>query len=305
MKPTISVVIPAYNAGPWIDETLGSVLAQTRSPDEIVVVDDGSTDDTAERARSHGKAVTVVQQINGGPPAAYNRGFDLASSDYVAMCPADDLWEAHKLEWQAEVLEANPSVDVLFGRARYFGLREGDHPHPARAGVLANAAFLREMYCADVIPAPTAVVRRRLHASLGRFDTTLPGEDYEFWLRALRAGATFYFDPRLLVHLRQHGGNASSQALQMWEMNHRLRRAYAHDVGDPRLSRRLLARDLRVIARCRFGLGEPRRARAAYVASLRQRPSLEAGIGSVLLSQSFVSRVLSAVNRHRPRRPSR
>ena len=289
--------MPAYNAAEWIDETLASVLAQTRPADEVIVVDDGSTDDTAARARAHG--VTVLQQVNGGPPAAYNAGFDAARSEYAAMCPADDLWDPHKLEWQAQALDENPSIDVLFARARYFGLSEGDHPHPERPGVQERTAFLRAMYAQDLIPAPTAVVRVALHRELGRFDEALPSEDYEFWLRALRAGATFAYDDRVLVRLRQHGGNVSSRALSIWEMNHLIRTRYAADVADQRLTRDLLARDLREIARCRFGAGRPKAARDAYRAALGQRPSAETAVGAGLLSVPGLRDGLVALNERR------
>jgi glycosyltransferase involved in cell wall biosynthesis len=294
--------MPAYNAARWIDETLHTVLGQTRPPDEIIVVDDGSTDDTAARARVHG--VTVVGQRNGGPAAAYNRAFDLATSEYVAMCPADDLWHPRKLEWQAEILAEDPAVDVVCGGARYFGLRTGEHPRPIRAGRQERPVFLRAMYAANLVAAPTAVVRRALHQRLGRFDEALPSEDYEFWLRALRHGAVFHFDARTVVELREHGDNVSRQALTIWEMNHRLRRRYADDVGDRGLTRRLEARDLRVIARCRFGLGRPAGARAAYRASLRRRPSLEAALGATLLVLPGVGRAMTALDRFR-RRPDR
>jgi glycosyltransferase involved in cell wall biosynthesis len=300
--PTIAVVIPAYNAGAWIDETLESVLAQTRPPDEVLVVDDGSTDDTAARAQAHGGPITLIQRENGGPPAAYNLGFDSARSDYVAMCPADDVWELRKLEWQAAILEADPDIDVLFAGARYFGRREGDHPHPNVAGRQEVGAFLRSMYTGDLVPAPTAVVRRSLHQRLGRFDENLPSEDYEFWLRALRERAIFYYDPRIMVHLRQHDANVSSRALEITEMNYRLRREFAADLGDPALSRRLLARDLRVIGRCRFGVQRPRDARDAYLASVRTRPSLEGLVGTALLSISPIAGALSGLNQRRPRR---
>jgi teichuronic acid biosynthesis glycosyltransferase TuaG len=300
--PTIAVVMPAYNAGPWIDETLISLLAQTRPADEVIVVDDGSTDDTAARASAHGSRITLIQRENGGPPAAYNVGFDNTSSEYVAMCPADDIWEPRKLEWQAAALEADPDIDVLFARARYFGLHVGDHPHPPDAGRQDPHAFLRMMYAADLIAAPTAVVRRDLHQRVGRFDETLPSEDYEFWLRALREGATFHYDPRTMVHLRQHGGNVSSRALEISEMNHHIRQTYAADVADPKLSRRLMARDLRIVARCRFGLERVVGAREAYAASLRTRPSLEGLVGAGLLSVAPIARALSWLNQRRPRR---
>lgn len=298
--PSIAVVMPAYNAAQWIDETLASVLAQTRPADEVIVVDDGSTDDTAARARSHG--VTVLQQANGGPPAAYNAGFDAARTDYAALCPADDLWDPRKLEYQAQMLADDPSIDILFSKARYFGLSEGDHPHPERPGVQDHDSFLRAMYAADLIAAPTAVVRVALHRDLGRFDESLPGEDYEFWMRALRARATFAYDERTLVHLRQHGSNASANAVKMWEMNHVIRTRYAADVADADLTHDLLARDLREIARCRFGLQRPVAARDAYRASLRHRLSAEAVAGAGLLSVPGLRDGLVALNERRKAR---
>ena len=295
--PSIAVVMPAYNAAQWIDETLATVLAQTRPADEVIVVDDGSTDDTAARARSHG--VTVFEQANGGPPAAYNAGFDAAASQYAAMCPADDLWHPRKLEWQAQALDEDPTIDVLFAKASYFGLSEGEHPHPRRPGVQEHGPFLRAMYATDLVPAPTAVVRVALHRELGRFDESLPSEDYEFWLRALRAGATFAYDERVLVRLRQHGGNVSSRALSIWEMNHLIRTHYAPDVGDERLTRELLERDLREIARCRFGAGRPKAARDAYRAALRQRATAEAAVGAGVLSVPGLRDGLVALNARR------
>jgi glycosyltransferase involved in cell wall biosynthesis len=301
--PTITVGIPAYNAGKWIDATLESVLAQTRPADEIVVVDDGSTDDTAERARAHGDRVRVVSQSNAGAPAAYNTVFGEARSDYVAMCPADDLWDPHKLKWQAEALEQNPKIDIAFGRAEFFGLRNEIHPHPQSPGIQDPVAFKRAMYVEVLIPAPTAVVRRALHQRLGPFDESLPGEDYEFWMRALRAGAVFHYDPRLMVRLRHHGSNASGQALAMWEMNRHVHLTYAADLADPGLTKSVMAKDLRWIARARFGLGDAAGAAAAYSESLHERPSVEAAIGSVVFRRPL-GRPLAALNQRRKRRPA-
>jgi GT2 family glycosyltransferase len=300
--PTIAVVIPAYNAAAWVSETLESVLAQTRHADEVIVVNDGSTDDTAAKVKAYAsRGVKLLEQDNGGPPAAYNAGFHAAQSDYVAMLPADDVWVPFKLEWQADAIERHPEADVLFGRSRSFGDSDEVHPHPSTPGVQASTPFLRELYTANVIPAPTALVRRALHLTLGSFDESLPSEDYEFWLRALRAGATFFYDEREMVRQRMHGANVSLRALQIWEMNHRLRCAYAPDVGDPRLSNRLIARDLREIARSRFGAQRLHGARDAYRASLRGRPGAEALIGATVLSVPPLARAFSAANQWRRR----
>jgi glycosyltransferase involved in cell wall biosynthesis len=266
--PTISVAMPAYQAERWIGATLESVLNQTSPPDEVVVVDDGSTDRTVDIARRFGERVRVVQQPNAGVSAAYNRAFRESAGSYVAMCPADDLWEPHKLELQLKVLSANPAVDVAFGGARYFGLEERDFEGPVHSGILDSKSFFRDMYGADLIPAPTAVVRRQLFERLGGFREDLAGEDYEFWMRALKHGALFFHDPRLLVRLRQHGCNLSAQAVSMWEMNLQIHELYGGDLGDERLVRHTLAHDLRTIGRSRLGLGQVDEARDAYRASL-------------------------------------
>ena len=273
--PSISVVVPAYNAAEWITETLESVLSQSALPDEVIVVDDGSTDDTAEQAARVDPFVRVIRQENRGAPGAYNRGFAEASSDCVAMCPADDRWQPEKIEWQRSVLRDNPDVDIVFGGAEFFGCRTGGFPRPPTSGRLARADFLPELYQRCLIPAPTAVVRRRLHEQLGRFREDIAIEDYEFWLRALTGGAVFYFDERLLVMLRQHETNlGSSNALLVWELNLRIHEWYADAIKDKSLVARVIAADLAAIGRCQLGLGDVRAARASYRGSMRRRFTL-------------------------------
>jgi glycosyltransferase involved in cell wall biosynthesis len=119
LAPTICVVVPAYNEGRWITETLESVLAQTLPADEIVIVDDGSTDDTVAQVERFGDAVRLVRQANAGCAAAFNTGFADTTADFVALCPADDIWEPHKHEWQHEVLVQHPDVDVALWRVMF------------------------------------------------------------------------------------------------------------------------------------------------------------------------------------------
>jgi len=297
--PTIAVVIPAHNAAPWIADTLGSVLAQTRSADEIVVVDDGSTDDTAFVAEAAGSAVRVIRQANAGAPAAYNRGFVAAAADYVAMCPADDLWQPDKLAVQAARLAEHPEIDVTFGGARYFGLANEDFPAPPAAGIIDRGVLTAAMYERDVIATPTAVVRRALHTSLDGFREDLLIEDYEFWMRALRAGATFDYESRLLVRLRAHGGNLGSRGVEVWELNHRIHQWYATDVGDPGLVRRVLAHDLRTIGRSRLGLDDVAAARTAYRSSLRHVRHPAAVLWTVALGVPGAAGIIRRLNLHR------
>jgi O-antigen/teichoic acid export membrane protein/GT2 family glycosyltransferase len=282
--PSISVAVPAYNAAPWIATTIDSVLAQTCPPLEIVVVDDGSTDRTVEELERFGSQVRVIRQDNRGPSAAYNRAFAAATGDYIAMCPADDVWEPHKLQWQGEVLAAHPEVDIAFGHAREFGLSEEEYDRPPGRGILDNRAFCRAMFETCLIPAPTALIRRELYERLGPFREDLACEDYEFWMRALAADAVFHYEPRLLVNFRRHGGNVSSRLLDMREMAHEVHRLYAEEVADRAFAKSVLAGDLRQIGRYHMDEGQLDRARAAYRHSLRYSVSGKAVVGALTLS---------------------
>jgi glycosyltransferase involved in cell wall biosynthesis len=296
--PSISVVVPAYNEGRWIAEALQSVLGQTSPPDEVIVVDDGSTDETVAEVERFGDPVRLVRQANAGCAAAFNRGFALAAHEFVALCPADDLWERQKLEWQREVLAEHEDVDVVFGRARYFGMSDDEYPHPRVAGVQERNELMRMMFVRNVIPDPSAIVRRSLHERLGGYRHVI-GEDYEFWLRALAARARFYYDPRLVVMLRLHGDNLSSRALEIWETVHAARRAHASEIDDDELVRRTLAGDLLRIGRCALGVARTERAREAYADSLRHRFSLHALAGRAALALPGADRLVRLALRRR------
>ncbi len=129
--PLVSVIIPAYNAAQFLREAVASVRAQGYSPIEIVIVDDGSTDNTAETIRSLGEGIRYVRQANAGPAAARNRGLAEARGEWVAFLDGDDLWPADKLRVQAARLEADPSLDVVLGRVQYRhepGVKRSRHP---------------------------------------------------------------------------------------------------------------------------------------------------------------------------------
>jgi glycosyltransferase involved in cell wall biosynthesis len=271
MTPTITAVVAAYNSEEWIADCLQGILGQTRPPDEVVVVDDGSTDGTAEVLARFGSAIRVVRRPNGGCPAAFNTAFGAATGDYVAMCGSDDVWEPHKLEWQAETIAAHPEVDVLFGDAMLFGLREGRYDPPPGVGLLDGRALADALYRVNLVCAPTIVIRRALFERLGPFVERFGADDLEYWMRSLRAGASFFFDERVLVRYRRHEGNLSSRELWMRQCSHDVHRWYADMIDDRSLVRRTLASDLYEIGRGLVDEGEPRAARASFRASLRHR----------------------------------
>jgi glycosyltransferase involved in cell wall biosynthesis len=269
--PTISAVVAAYDAEPWIAETLGAILGQTRPPDEVVVVDDGSTDGTARELERFAGAIRVVHQANAGCPAAFNRAFREATGEFVAMCGADDIWEPRKLEWQAGTLKAHPEVDVLFGDARIFGLGEGTYAKPPGSGVLDGPALRNALYRENLICAPSIMIRRSLFERLGPLVEDFGADDYEYWMRSLRAGAVFHYDSRVLLGYRRHESNLSSRLLWMQQCSHDVHRWYADQIHDPALVRDVLASDLFKIGRSLVDAGRQVDARTAFRASLRHR----------------------------------
>ena len=118
MKPTVSCVIPAYNAERHIERALESVFAQTLPADEVIVIDDGSDDRTEDVLARFGDRIRTVRQQNRGPAAARNRGIDLATGDLIAFQDADDEWHSEKLAKQVAVLAARPEADVCITHLR-------------------------------------------------------------------------------------------------------------------------------------------------------------------------------------------
>jgi glycosyltransferase involved in cell wall biosynthesis len=115
-RPTVSALIPTYNAGHLVVRAIESVLAQSSPASEIVVVDDGSTDDTAERVAAFGESVRYVAQPNAGASAARNLGIASSRGEFVAFLDADDVWHPRKLEAQLEALARHPDLGMLSAR---------------------------------------------------------------------------------------------------------------------------------------------------------------------------------------------
>lgn len=189
--PSVSVVIPAYRAARTIGRAIDSLLKQTRPPDEILVIDDGSPDDLAAATASYGERVRRVRQTNGGAASARNHGIDLAESELIAFLDADDYWEPAKLERQLAVLKQHPEVGLI--AAHYYIEFPGqprtlNHPalphhrdRPLRVGGSEILAVARKIWTSTVLV-------RRAALEEDHFDTSLKtAEDVDLWIRlALR-----------------------------------------------------------------------------------------------------------------------
>jgi glycosyltransferase involved in cell wall biosynthesis len=177
----ISVVIPAYNAGRFLPRCLNSVFAQTLEPAEVIVVDDGSTDDGAEIARKLG--ARVVSRRNGGLSAARNTGVQSASSEWVALLDADDLWAPEKLRSQAD--RVREDTVLVYTGIRIFGDEGVRSSAPA-----VDPAKARKMlrYRNPITPSSVMARREALAANGGFREDIRACEDWEMWVRLQRLG---------------------------------------------------------------------------------------------------------------------
>jgi glycosyltransferase involved in cell wall biosynthesis len=269
---TISAVMPVYNTEEFVAESIRLVLAQTRPPDEVVVVDDGSTDGTADVLAEFGDEIRVVRQVNQGVWGAMNTCFREARCDYVAKCDADDLWAPGKLARQAAAVEADPKIDVSFAEAGVFGNYEGRWgmpPGDAAAGPVDGNRLGEVMFVDNPICPSTTFVRRRLFHEVGGFRDTRC-EDYDFWMRALQLDAKFHYDPATLVQYRRHDSNVTSNKLAVHESNLMVRRHNRHLVAPP-LARRLIAADLFSVGRDLSQIDCNEDARRFYRDSVKER----------------------------------
>jgi glycosyltransferase involved in cell wall biosynthesis len=286
--PSITVAVAAYQAERFIAETLESILGQTHPPDEVIVVDDGSTDGTARELERFAERIRVVRQSNRGCAGSFNTAFRAASCDFVAECGADDIWEPDKLERQVQALTEHPEIDIAFCAARLFGNEEGVWGMPtaedSSVGIMDWRTFGRTMYRSNPVCPSTTLTRRSLYERVGPFAEHIPTEDYDYWMRALRARAVFYYDPAMLVRYRRHEGNASGNHLAMSQTD-LLVHTWNADLMDRRsLVRTVLARDYFVVGRLLRDQDRTREARTAFLTSLRQRPTLRALAWALLLS---------------------
>ncbi len=215
---TISVIIPAYNAAAWLPQAICSVLAQTRRPEEIVVVDDGSSDDTAEVCRVFGKDVHYVRRENGGLSAARNTGLEVSTGEWFLSLDADDVLYPQALEVLSK-RAAETNSGVVYGfvlqrreqtvEARLHSLpyAVGEPPSPAKA------AF----WWTPIATLGSALVRRDLNNAVGGFDEKFRQvEDAEYWLRCGVTTSFAHCDQIVLDKTFSPGSLGQHQTRSVW-----------------------------------------------------------------------------------------
>jgi glycosyltransferase involved in cell wall biosynthesis len=212
----ISVVIPCYNSAQWVGAAVRSVQAQTRPPGEIIVVDDGSTDDPAAALREFGEGVRLIRRDNGGLSAARNTGMQAAAGEWLLFLDADDTLFPDALERLAGTAEkTGAGVTYGFvlqrndegGKLHSLDRAAGAPPHPAKAS----------FWWTPLATAGCALIRRSLHEEVGGFDENFRQvEDAEYWLRC-GVTASFAHTGTMVLDKAYHGGSLGQRrASAVW-----------------------------------------------------------------------------------------
>lgn len=258
-QPLVSVIIPNYNYAHYLPETLDSVLAQTYPGVEIIVVDDGSRDDSTTVIRSYGDRVRLIEQKNQGVSAARNRGVQESSGELVAFLDADDVWLPKKLELQVQQILDHPKVGLV-----HCGLAQEDSAGKS-LGILLDGmegSVSKDMllFNRTVIlgAGSTSLLPRATFVAIGGFDTRLStSADWDFCYRVALSHPVA-FVPEALVRYRVHGANMHS-SIKLMEQDMLLGYAKAfgtNDVGLIALRDQCYGNLHLVLAGCYFRAGE-------------------------------------------------
>lgn len=211
----ISVVIPTFDRASVLPRALDSVVRQTRSPAEVIVVDDGSTDDTAELVERRFPSVRLLRQVNRGVSAARNRGIEASESEWIALLDSDDEWWPRKLERQMSALKERPELRVC--HTDEIWIRHGRRVNQRRIHAKHGGWIFEHCLPRCAMSPSSIVIHRSVFDEVGMFDEELPAcEDYDLWLRICSRYPVLCVDEPLVV---KHGGHEDQLSRQVWGLD--------------------------------------------------------------------------------------
>ncbi len=208
-KPLVSVIIPTFNRSSMVVEAVESVLAQSYAELEVIVVDDGSTDDTRERLRSYGqRLILVVNEKNRGVSAARNRGIRQSRGEFVALLDSDDLWRPGKIQRQLDFFSAHPRAMIC--QTEEIWVRRGRRVNPRQKHRKYSGYIFPHCLPLCIVSPSAVMIKRELLSRVGLFDEQLPAcEDYDLWLRIAAHEPIFLLGEPLIVKRGGHDDQLS------------------------------------------------------------------------------------------------
>ncbi len=213
--PKVSVIVPTYNRASWLGETLRSVVNQSFKDFELIVVDDGSIDNTSQVMQSFPSAQYFAMEKNCGVSKARNLGLDYAKGEFICFLDSDDLWDERKLEVQLHWMKNNIDSQVCYTNEIW--IRNGVRVNPMNKHRKYTGDIFRHCLALCIVSPSSVMLRKGLFDEVGNFDESLPAcEDYDLWLRVAVEYAFHFIEEPLII---KRGGHADQLSRKYWGMD--------------------------------------------------------------------------------------
>ncbi|MBP6342585.1 MAG: glycosyltransferase [Candidatus Omnitrophica bacterium] len=298
----VSVIIPAYNKAEYTRRTVESVLAQTYSSLEVIVVDDGSTDNTAQVMAAFKDRIRYILKPNGGACSARNAGIKASSGEYIAFIDCDDLYEPRKIEVCADYLNSHPEYGFVHTAANLIDHQERvegiyDHPKSRRLGWITRRLILGNHICNS-----TALIRREILFKAGFFDESIftPG-DWDLWLRLSETAQVGYIREPLTKYRITDNYIFNRLELAQREELYVIEKFFQRH-PDGRLRARALSNLHLRFAQCHYVKNDGPRYHEAYTKSLQLNPlnfkAILMGAGALVASKNLKTELTRRILRY-------
>ncbi len=211
----ISVIIPTWNRAERLADALTSVFQQSVAVHEVIVVDDGSTDNTRDMVACRFAGVRYIYQENRGVSSARNAGIRQATGDWIALLDSDDRWLPDKLEWQQQLIRAHPGYNLCHSDELW--IRNGKRVNAMKKHAKQGGRIFKHCLPLCAISPSAVLIQKNIFTDIGLFDESLPAcEDYDLWLRICAVYPVLYVDRQLVI---KHGGHADQLSRRYWGMD--------------------------------------------------------------------------------------
>lgn len=213
--PLVSVIIPTYNRVQYLERALHSVLDQTFSDYELIIIDDGSTDDTNLLLKKYKKRIRIFSILHSGVSAARNFGIEKSHGEWITFLDSDDFWLPEKLEKQMEYMRSNPKM--LISQVGEKWIRNGKFANPMNKHMKHSGWIFKESLPLCIVSPSAVIIHSKIFKDIGNFDVGLTVcEDYDLWLRISRKYQIGLIPETLIVKI---GGHKDQLSRQFWGMD--------------------------------------------------------------------------------------
>lgn len=215
MNPKVSIIIPTCNRANYLAEALNSVQSQTYNDFELIVVDDGSTDDTEEIIKKTSQKIKYFYQENKGVSAARNKGILNSSGEFISFLDSDDLWEKRKLEKQVDFFNENREAKICYTDEIW--IRKGMRVNQMKKHAKHSGGIFEMSLPLCIISASSVMIKREVFNKVGLFDESLQVcEDYDLWLRISKEFPVYFIPEKLII---KRGGHKDQLSKKYWGMD--------------------------------------------------------------------------------------